>query len=68
MPLVNQHREEILVEREIVSMEPGGRYCRVFHKMHKEQELLIKFGINWDDLQKFTQAVGEIYSSQLFRE
>ena len=34
-----------------------------FTKLHKEKELLKKVGINWDDLQKFTQPVDEIYSS-----
>ena len=34
-----------------------------FTKLQKEKELLKKVGINWDDLQKFTQAVEKIYSS-----
>ena len=66
MPIINQHREEIPVERDQVNMKPGERYCRVFQKLHEEQDLLKKVGINWDDLQKFTQAAEKIYSTLLF--
>ena len=39
-----------------------------FTKIHIEEELLIRFRINWDGVKKFTQSVGEIYSNQLFSE
>ena len=32
MPIINQHREEIPVERDHVNMKSGERYCRVFQK------------------------------------
>ena len=49
-------------------MKPGGRYHRVFHKTAKREEAFEKVGINWDDLQKSTQAADKIYSTLLFSE
>ena len=37
-----------------------------FSKLYKEQESLKKMAIKWDDTQKVTQAVDEMYNSSLF--
>ena len=66
MPLINKHEEEIPVETDGVSVGPGGRYCRVFRESAQRSGAVEKFGINWDDSQKLTQAVNGIYSSELF--
>ena len=37
-----------------------------FRNLDKEQERLKKISIKWDDTQKVTQAVNEMYNSSLF--
>ena len=37
-----------------------------FSKLDKQQERLKKMTIKWDDTQKITQAVDEMYNSSLF--
>ena len=48
--------------------DPEEDIAVYFIKLHKEQERLKIVRINWNDLQKVTQSVDEMYLSRLFGE
>ena len=39
-----------------------------FAKLEKEQQKMTTMGIKWDDTQKVTQAVDEMYASGIFEK
>ena len=63
--LTNTESKDLLKVTEL-PWNPEEDIAVYFTKLHKDKELLIKVRINWGDLQKFTQTVGKIYSSQMF--
>ena len=63
MPLVTNTEKKYQLKETEFTWNLEEDIALYFTNLHKEQELLKKVVINWDDLQKFTQAVDEIYSS-----
>ena len=65
--ITNREKRAKLKETEFPWLEE--EYVLVyFRKLDKEQERLNKMEIKWDDTQKVTQAVDEMYNSSLFDE
>ena len=63
--ITNREKRAKLKETEFPWLEE--EYVLVyFRKLDKEQERLNKMEIKWDDTQKVTQAVDEMYNSILF--
>ena len=65
MKLTNQEKRAKLKEIEFpwLAEEDVSIY---FSKLDKEQERLKKMSVKWDDTQKATQAVDEMYNISLF--
>ena len=61
--LNDKHRKEVSIEDDIVPVESMGEHRHVFHETTQGAEAVEKVGINWDDLQKSTQAVNIMYST-----
>ena len=66
VPVINEHREEGAVEGDIVPVESRGGHHHVFHETTPGSGSVEKVDIHWDDSQKSTQAVDEMYSNLLF--
>ena len=67
MKITNWEKHTNLKETEFPWLEEED-ISIYFSKLDKEQECLKKKSIKWDDTQKVTQAVDEMYNSSLFDE
>ena len=59
----NTEKKEQLKETEF-PWNPDEKIAVYFTKLHKKKERFEKIGISWDDTQKVTREVDEIYTSR----